>query len=90
MTTQLSNFSIASSIVSDFLAEKISHLAPERDMLITYRDGLFEAMDNQNIDCTKFHEELSNVVDQIAPIQSDLQVLKRQKISIEHGLRLRH
>lgn len=58
LTSQMSNISIASSNVSDFLAEKINHLAIEREILMSYRDGLFGAKQANLLEEEDFRTEL--------------------------------
>lgn len=48
----------ASSSVSDFLKEKIAQLASEQDMLIAYKEGLFETREKEMTSSKKSSKKL--------------------------------
>ncbi|KAJ9264572.1 hypothetical protein DTO212C5_7075 [Paecilomyces variotii] len=84
--SQLSQFSAASSSVSDFLEEKVKALTSQREFFVCYRDGLLEAMAQKTIAEEEFQDELAGTVATIAPLSKSLAIIHRQKRAIEQDL----
>lgn len=79
-----SNISVASSSVSDFLAEKLNQLQEDQDFHRTYRKGLQDAKDEMDQD--EYQGELDFVIEALASTNHDLNALQKSKRIIEKDI----
>ena len=82
----LSNMSVASTSVSDFLEAKIKGYQTELDYLETYKESLITAHVSETITTDQYKENIDEVFQSYDDVSQDLRVLKRQHKIIKEDL----